>query len=116
MGVASLVLGILGLVLFWFPYVGVVLALLALILGFFGRNKEKGKGLAMAGLIMGAIGVIGGGYWTYKATQAVGDLKGAFEKESKKALEQMKKDAEKQIKEAGEKAKEDMTAPAPAPN
>ncbi len=65
MGIASLVLGILGLVTS-ICYIGFLLALLAMILGIaqlvvFGKNKDKsqeGKGMAIAGVILSALTLI----------------------------------------------------------
>ena len=66
MAIASLVCGILGLVLFWACFVGVVISIVAVVLGFLGRNKakqlpgESGSGVALAGIITGGIGVLAG--------------------------------------------------------
>ena len=62
MAVASLILGIVGLVLFWIPVVGFVLAILAMVFGGMGIARAKAgggsKGLAVAGLTLGAIDVV----------------------------------------------------------
>ena len=124
MGVASLVLGIIGLVLAWVPYVGVVLALIGLILGFVAVRKKpadgsppKGKGLSTAGLVLSIIGFVLGGYWTYKVTRAVNQgmadfdkamKDGTFKNEMDKAFKDMGKDMEKDLKKAGEEMKQDM--------
>ena len=62
MGVASLVLGILGLVL-WF-FFGWILSIIAVILGHVAKSQidksngtQQGRGMAIAGLVMGWIGV-----------------------------------------------------------
>ncbi|MBU0979638.1 MAG: DUF4190 domain-containing protein [Nanoarchaeota archaeon] len=61
---ASLVLGILALVLVWLPGINIILAILAIVFGIIslvklGKNKELGgKGLSIAGIIMGGVGVI----------------------------------------------------------
>ena len=63
LAVASLICGILGLVLFWACFVGLVLAIVAVVLGVMGRSKsrqlpgESGSGMALAGMITGGIGV-----------------------------------------------------------
>ena len=64
MATGSLVTGIVGLVLFWFPIVGVVLSILATIFGHVGKRRidrsggvRGGRGMAIAGLIMGWIGI-----------------------------------------------------------
>ena len=53
-GIAALCCGILGLVLWPFPLLGT----LAIIFGAIGLNKRRGRGMAMAGLILGIIKVI----------------------------------------------------------
>jgi len=64
MCVASLVLGILALVLCWIPIIGLILALLAVILGGAGIsavNKNPalgGKGMGIAGLVMEIISLV----------------------------------------------------------
>ncbi len=66
MGVASLVLGIIGLVLFFCG--GFIVALIGLGLGIaqlviFSNNKDKsqeGRGIALAGVIISAIAIFGG--------------------------------------------------------
>lgn len=64
-GVAALVIGILavlGIVGFGIP--GIVLGVVALIFGFVGlsvaKSRGAGKGQSVAGIILGAIGIIGG--------------------------------------------------------
>lgn len=60
--VASMVLGILGIVI---PYVGWILAIIAWVLGAKARNRIRedpslqGKGMATAGFVLGIIGTIG---------------------------------------------------------
>jgi len=51
--IASLVLGILGLVFCWFPFVGIILCTLAVI---FGAMKMK-TGMGIAGFILGLVGL-----------------------------------------------------------
>jgi uncharacterized membrane protein len=63
MGTASLVLGILGVVLFFFPYVSVILSVLAIIFGSIGikranRGEASNKGMATAGLVLGIVGAV----------------------------------------------------------
>lgn len=55
MGVASMVLGILGLLTFWIWCSGLVLGLLAVIFGAVGVKRQAGKGMAIAGLVCGCI-------------------------------------------------------------
>jgi hypothetical protein len=65
MSVAALVLAILGLVICWIPYVGflgVLMGIVALILGIVSMKSPKGnKGLGIVGLVVGAIALIVGG-------------------------------------------------------
>jgi hypothetical protein len=76
MGVASLVLGIIGLIISIIPFIGqyaLPLTGLALILGAFGMRKPP-KGLATAGLVLGLIGSGLGGYWIYATHKAAAAL------------------------------------------
>lgn len=61
MSVAAMVLGILAILLAWFPigsYVAVLLALLALIFGIVGVRRGVNKGMAVTGIVLGAIALI----------------------------------------------------------
>ena len=59
--IAALVLGIIGLLTFWVPILGLVLGLIALVLGIVGvRRGPNGKGMAVAGIVLGTLAVIGG--------------------------------------------------------
>jgi len=62
MAVTALVLGIISLITFWAIWVSIITGILAIIFGAVGVNLAKtigaGKGMAMAGLVMGIIGVI----------------------------------------------------------
>lgn len=53
-GVASMVLGIISIVLFCIPYLSVPCAILAIIFAIVGMRKP-GKGMAIAGLVLGII-------------------------------------------------------------
>lgn len=55
--VASMVLGILSLILFGVPFLDVILSLIALILGIIAKTKGN-SGMAIAGIIMGIIGLL----------------------------------------------------------
>lgn len=62
LGTASLVLGILSLVT-WFLVIGGLFGIVAVILGFLGRGKAKRReadngGMALAGIITGAVGIL----------------------------------------------------------
>jgi hypothetical protein len=62
LGVAGFVLGLLGLLLFWVPVLGAILAILGVILGGVGisqgRKSGAGTGLAVAGLVCGILGLL----------------------------------------------------------
>ncbi|MFJ4922675.1 DUF4190 domain-containing protein [Streptomyces sp. NPDC088725] len=63
LGVTAMVLGILSVVLFWFVGLGIVLGILALIFGAVGlrkarRGEASNSGVALAGVILGPIGVV----------------------------------------------------------
>lgn len=57
-GIASLVLGIIGVVTFWFPFVGLPVSIVGLALAAVGMKRIEGKGLAVAGLVLSIIGVV----------------------------------------------------------
>ncbi len=76
MGVASLVLGIIGLVVSIIPFLGqygLVLTVPAVVLGAIGMRKLP-RGLATAGLVLGLIGSLLGGYWIHASHQAAAAL------------------------------------------
>ena len=64
LAIASLVLGIVGLLISWIPLVGWICPILAIIFGFVSLNKIKkntelkGKGMALAGIIIGFVGLL----------------------------------------------------------
>ncbi len=77
MGVASLVLGIIGLIISLIPFLGqyaLVLTIFAVVLGALGRRSLQGKGLATAGLALGLIGTALGGFWVYASHKAAKTL------------------------------------------
>jgi hypothetical protein len=65
LAVAALVCGIVGAALFWTLFGGVILGVLAIIFGAIGRKRADEdprvphRGLAVAGLIIGAVTVVG---------------------------------------------------------
>ena len=66
MATASLVLGILGLMVVWIPVFGMiawVLSPLGLMLGLFAVAKPAGRGAAIAGIICSAVGLVGCFAW-----------------------------------------------------
>lgn len=60
--IASMVLGILGIITCWVPVLGLVLAIIALVLSVKGLNNSKdtnkGRGFSIAGLSCGAVGIM----------------------------------------------------------
>jgi hypothetical protein len=56
LGVAGMVLGIVGFFFSWWPLVGGIMPLLALIFGLVQRSKSP-DGYATAGIVLGAIGL-----------------------------------------------------------
>lgn len=63
MAIASMVLGILSLVLLCVPYVGIPCAIIGVVLGLVARGKVKdgtggGGGMAMAGIVCGTIAIV----------------------------------------------------------
>jgi len=61
MGVAAFVLGLIGLLICWIPYVGwlgLLMALLGMILGGVSAKQPKNKGLGIAGAVLGTIGFL----------------------------------------------------------
>lgn len=60
--IASMVLGILGIITCWVPILGIVLAVIALVLSVKGLNNSKdtnkGRGFSIAGLSCGAVGIM----------------------------------------------------------
>lgn len=68
MAIAALVLGILALVTFWTAVGGIVLGLIAIILGVVAlrrvrRGAAAGRGMAIAGVVLGTIGLLLGLAW-----------------------------------------------------
>ena len=57
-GIASMVLGIIGVITFWFPFVGLPVSIVGLALAAAGMKRIDGKGFAVAGLVLSIIGVV----------------------------------------------------------
>lgn len=61
LAVSGMVLGIIGVVLFWIPVIGWILAILAIVFGGIGiakaNNGAPGKGMAVAGLVLGIVSI-----------------------------------------------------------
>ncbi len=78
LGTAGLVLGIIGAVLFWTIWVGVILGILALIFGLIGRSRAKrgeatNGGAALAGAILGGLAIVASVVWLIVAVVIVSD-------------------------------------------
>jgi hypothetical protein len=57
-GIASLVLGIVGIITFWFPFVGLAVSIVGLALATVGMKRIQGKGIAIAGLVLTIIALV----------------------------------------------------------
>lgn len=65
MGIAALILGIISVLAFWTFGFGILLGIVAVIIGIVGRNRAKrleatNKGVATTGLVFGILGIIAG--------------------------------------------------------
>lgn len=63
-GIAALVIGIVSIFLFWFPVLGLVLAILAVVFGIVGirkasRGEATNKGMAITGVVTGGLALVG---------------------------------------------------------
>lgn len=91
LGVTALVLGIVGLLFAIIPFLfwlGGILGLLALILGIIGHSRgRKGeatnKGMALTGLILGALSIVVSIIWLIVVATAVKDVADEIDKEIK---------------------------------
>ncbi|MDH3235059.1 MAG: DUF4190 domain-containing protein [Alphaproteobacteria bacterium] len=71
-GVTALVLGIVAVFLCWIPLFGLILPILALIFGGIGIYLQNGRGMAIAGLVLGLITfVINLGFLLFAMNRAV---------------------------------------------
>lgn len=57
MAIAGLVLGILGFVFWWFPFLGLVVSVLGIVLCAVSRKKSV-NGLSTAGLVIGILATV----------------------------------------------------------
>lgn len=58
LALAALIVGVVGLFLCWIPFLGLVVGLIAVVLGFLGMKKSTeagGRGLAIGGIAVGAL-------------------------------------------------------------
>jgi hypothetical protein len=63
LAIASLALGVLAVALFWLPLIGQAVSILAIVFGGLGiyytnLGVRRGRGLAIAGLILGILGLV----------------------------------------------------------
>lgn len=84
LGVAALVVAIIGLLVAWIPFfglLGIVLGIAAVILGFIGRGRAKrgeanNGGVALAGILLGILAVVVAGASTVIAAFVVKEVGG----------------------------------------
>ena len=63
-GVASFVLGLIAIILNWFPLVGLICGIIGIILA--GKQKTLGNtGLAKAGFVLSIIGTVFASVWNF---------------------------------------------------
>lgn len=60
LAIAALVVGIVAVVSGWIPFWGLLVGATAVVLGILGLKKATGKGMAIAGIITGALGALWG--------------------------------------------------------
>jgi hypothetical protein len=63
LGTAGGVVGIVALVLLWFPYIGLILGVIGVVLGAVGLSRSNrlygaGKGMSIAGIVCGGVALI----------------------------------------------------------
>lgn len=58
MAIASLVIGIINLCAWFFPICGAPLAIVGLVLGYFGMRSPEQKTLAIVGMVLSGIGLL----------------------------------------------------------
>ncbi len=58
LAIVALVLGIIGIIFCWAPFFGLICCLAGVILGIVALVKKQQKGMAIAGLVCGAVGLI----------------------------------------------------------
>jgi hypothetical protein len=62
LAIGALIVGIIGLLACWIPYVGLPLPIIALILGFLGLKKSGvinvGRGMSVAGIVIGGVSLL----------------------------------------------------------
>jgi hypothetical protein len=77
LAIAAMVLGILGFLCAWWPllsYLAVVLSILAVIFGLIAMRRIAGRGMAVSGLVLGGIALIGSIWISIRATEYFVDV------------------------------------------
>ena len=106
MGIAALVLAIIGVVLCWIPFVGwlgVVLALVGLILGIVTLKKGK-KGLGIASIIIGVVGLGLGLYVQIASIMAASALASGLNQLNDPAMQKQLQDSLNQAMQQAQQA------------
>ena len=78
-GIAAMVVGIVALLLCWIPFLGLLLAIVALVLGIVGirkvsRGEATNKGMAIAGVVTGALALLLGAFFTFAVVAIFDDI------------------------------------------
>jgi hypothetical protein len=73
-GIASMVLGIVAVVTFWFPFFGLVVSIVGLALAAVGMKRIDGKGFAIAGLVLSIIALVLAGCVTASTIAALSNF------------------------------------------
>ena len=100
LGIAGMVLGIVGLVFAFIPcvnIVGIILGIVGVILAAVGRSKSpKGhQGMATAGVVCSILAIVIGVIWWYRLANAVNEGVGGFDEFAKQLQQEMQKEMQK---------------------
>jgi hypothetical protein len=121
MSIAALVLGIVGLVASFVPCLGmyaIPLTLLGVLFGALGLRRPKdgtppsGRGMAIAGLICGAIGTLIAIYWIYVYVTVGPVLKKGIQDEFQKEMQRQEQKLEAEKARLDKAGKPDVEKPA----
>jgi hypothetical protein len=95
LGITGMVLGIVAAVFFWIPFLNVALAVLALIFGIVGIFLNSGKGMAIAGAVLGGLALIASiVFWIFVVSEtenAVRDIQERIEQQQQQQQQQQTK-------------------------
>lgn len=94
LGIAGMVLGIVGLVFAFIPclnIVGIILGIVGVILAAVGRKKspEGHQGMATAGIVCSILAIVIGVIWWYRLANAVNEGIGGFDEFAKQLQQEM---------------------------